>query len=132
MSNPFEPGPSYPPPVPPPYPPPPYPPPYGYGQPAQPTYGRPLPPGTVKNYLIESILVMLCCGAGVFAIPAIIFAAQVDGHLHQGNYQAALDASNNARNWMLIALGLTVVLTLCCTLPICVLYIVGALAGAAH
>jgi hypothetical protein len=33
---------------------------------------------------------------------------------------------------MLIALGLTVVLTLCCTLPICVLYIVGALAGAAH
>jgi hypothetical protein len=94
MSNPFGPGPNYPPPLGPP----PAPPPYSYGQPGPPQYGRPLPPGTVKNYLIESILVLLCCGAGVFAIPAIIFAAQVDGHLQQGNYQAALAASDNAKN----------------------------------
>ncbi|HZL90333.1 MAG TPA: CD225/dispanin family protein [Pirellulaceae bacterium] len=128
MSNPFEPGPFNQPPAPPPYPPP-LPPTYPYSQPAQPAYGRPLPPGTVKNYLIESILALFCC-AGIFAIPAIIFAAQVDSHLQQGNYQAALDASNNARTWLFVAVGIAIAVTLCCTLPTCVLYIVAGLAGA--
>lgn len=125
MSNPFEPGPNYPPPVPPPLPPS-----YPYGQPAPPSYGRPLPPGTVKNYLVESILVLLCCGGGVLAIPAIIFAAQVDGYLRQGDYYGAVEASNKAKLWMLIALGIGLALYVCCIGPVCVLNILAVLAGA--
>ena len=41
---------------------------------------KPLPPGSVKNYLVESILLLICC-AGVFAIPAIVYAAQVNSKL---------------------------------------------------
>ncbi len=91
-------------------------------------YGQPLPP--VKNWLIESILALICCG-GVLAIPAIVFAAQVDGHLRQGNYQAAVEASNSAKLWLTIAVGITVALTLFCTLPVCVLYILAAIGAAA-
>jgi hypothetical protein len=67
----------------------------------------------------------------VLAIPAIVFAAQVDGHLRQGNYQAAVEASNSAKMWLMIAVGIALALTLCCTLPICVLYILAAIAAAA-
>ena len=123
MSNPFEPQPNYPPqPMPPPYP---------YGQAGQPMYRQPLPPGTVKNYLIESILVLICCGGGVFAIPAIIFAAQVDGFLRQGDYYGAVDASNKARLWTMIAAGVGIGITLCCVAPIIVIQILAAIAGAA-
>lgn len=120
MNNPFEPPPSYPP---------------SYGAPGPyapqvpPLYGQPLPPGTVKNWLLESVLALICCG-GVLAIPAIVFAAQVDGHLRQGNYQAAIEASNSAKLWLMIAVGITAALTLFCTLPICVLYILAAIAAA--
>lgn len=78
----------------------------------------------------ESVLALICCG-GVLAIPAIVFAAQVDGHLRQGNYQAAIEASNSAKLWLMIAVGITAGLTLFCTLPICVLYILAAIAAAA-
>jgi Interferon-induced transmembrane protein len=122
MSNPFGPSPNYPyggPPygqMPPPYPKPPGP----------PIYGPPLPSGTVKSWLVESILSLLCCG-GLLAIPAVIFAAQVDNHLRQGNYQAAVEASNQAKLWLTIAVGVTLVPTLFCVLPVCVLYVLAAI-----
>lgn len=109
-----------------------------YGQPinpylpssAPPGYGKPLPPGTVKNWLIESILALICCG-GLIAIPAVIFAAQVDGHLSRGDYQAALQASNNAKLWLTIAVGVAVAINLLCVGPLILLQLMAALAGAA-
>jgi len=63
------------------------------------TTGVVLAPGTtVQNYLVFAILatVFCCLPAG---IPAIVYAAQVNGKL-----QAV--ASNNAKMWCLISLGL--------------------------
>ena len=131
MSNPFQPPPDYPPKKPEfsPYAPPSQP---VYGPPSYgpPMYGTPIPPGTVKNWLVESILALIFCG-GVFAIPAIVFAAQVDGHLRQGNYQAAVEASNSAKTWLLVAVGIGVATMLFCVGPICALNFLGAIAGAA-
>jgi hypothetical protein len=66
------------------------------------------PPMQVKNYLVESILLLICC-AGIFAIPAIVYAAQVNAKLNSGDYHGALESSNNAKKWCIIALciGLT-------------------------
>ncbi len=69
------------------------------------TPGVVIPPGaTVQNYLVFAILVtVFCClPAG---IPAIVFAAQVNGKLQAGDYAGAMQASKNAKLWTLIALG---------------------------
>ena len=101
---------------------------YGnYGQPGGKQY---YPPGSVKNYLIESILSFVFCG-GVLAIPAIIYAAQVDGKLAQGDYQGAVEASNNAKLWLTIAVSVALV----CGLSVGCFYvamIMAAIAGGAH
>jgi hypothetical protein len=60
-----------------------------------------------KNYLVESIVLLLCCG-GVFAIPAIIFAAQVDSKYNAGDYRGAVESSNQAKKWCIIAVCLGV------------------------
>jgi|SRR5579864_4627540 len=65
-----------------------------------------LPPGgTVQNYLVFAILatVFCCLPAG---IPAIIYAAQVNSKLQAGDLAGAQAASNNAKMWCLISLGL--------------------------
>jgi len=70
------------------------------------TTGVALPPGTtVQNYLVFAILatVFCCLPAG---IPAIIYAAQVNGKLQAGDLAGAQVASNNAKMWCLISLGL--------------------------
>ena len=53
-----------------------------------------------KNWLVESILVLLFC-CWPLAIPAIIAASKVDSTYATGNYQGALDASDNARKWVI-------------------------------
>lgn len=63
----------------------------------------PIPGGTVKNYLVESILCLLCC-FWPCAIPAIISASQVNTKLSQGDYQGAVEASENAKKWCLISM----------------------------
>jgi hypothetical protein len=68
----------------------------------------PLPPGTVKNWLVESIISLICCG-GLLAIPAIVFAAQVNTKLAMGDYQGALQSSASAKMWLMIAVGINVV-----------------------
>jgi hypothetical protein len=70
--------------------------------------GKPIPTGTVKNYLVEAILCLVCCG-GIFAIPAIIYAAQVNGKLAAGDYQGAVEASENAKKWCIIAVSIGVI-----------------------
>lgn len=64
---------------------------------------KPLPPGSVKTYLLESILLFVCC-SGLFAIPAIVYAAQTSGKLSSGDYEGAMQTSENAKNWCIIAL----------------------------
>lgn len=63
-----------------------------------------------KNYLVESIVLLVCCG-GIFAIPAIVYAAQVDGKHKSGDIQGAIQASKNAKMWCIIALCIGVVCT---------------------
>ena len=83
----------------------------GPGNPWQSPGGPQVPQGKVKNYLVESILSLLFCG-GVLAIPAIIFASQVDGKLSQGDYQGAVEASKNAKTWLIVAVSVVSVLYL--------------------
>jgi hypothetical protein len=58
----------------------------------------------VPNYLVFAILVtVLCClPAG---IPAIVYAAQVNGKLQAGDIAGAQAASRNAKMWCWIAFG---------------------------
>ena len=88
-----------------------------------------MPPGSVKNYLIESILCLLFCG-GLIAIPAIIYASQVDSKLSQGDYQGAVAASNSAKLWCMISVGVWVVVFGCSMLFVLVMMVAGAAAGA--
>jgi hypothetical protein len=70
-----------------------------------PVQGVVLPPGaTVPNYLVFAILatVFCCLPAG---IPAIVFAAQVNGKLQAGDLAGAQAASNNAKMWCWISFG---------------------------
>src|SRR5579864_8597729 len=70
-----------------------------------PVTGVVLPPGaTVPNYLVFAILatVFCCLPAG---IPAIVFAAQVNGKLQAGDLAGAQSASNNAKMWCWISFG---------------------------
>jgi hypothetical protein len=65
----------------------------------------PAPGVAVQNYLVFAILatVFCCLPAG---IPAIVYAAQVNGKLQVGDVAGAQAASNNAKMWCFISLGL--------------------------
>lgn len=84
---------------------PPPPPPSSFGAP-QPMSGQPIP-----NYLVQSILVTLCCCMPL-GIVAIIFAAQVNTKLQQGDYAGASDASSKAKMFCYIGAGLGLVAVL--------------------
>lgn len=86
-----------------------------------------MPPGTVKNWLVESIISLVCCG-GLFAIPAIVYAAQVNGKLSSGDYQGAVEASANAKKWLIIAVCIGFV----CNGAIILIQVMGALAANAQ
>jgi hypothetical protein len=58
--------------------------------------------------MVEAILCLICCG-GVFAIPAIVYAAQVDAKLRAGDYHGAVRSSENAKMWCIIAVCIGVV-----------------------
>jgi hypothetical protein len=71
-----------------------------------PVTGVVMPPGTaVPNYLVFSILatVLCCIPAG---IPAIVYSAQVNSKLLQGDLAGAQAASSNAKMWCWISFGL--------------------------
>lgn len=79
-----------------------------YASPNMGGYGGGPPPGPIKNWLVESIVSLICCG-GLFAIPAIVYAAKVNGLVAAGNYQGAMEASANAKKWLIIAVCIGVV-----------------------
>src|SRR5271169_7080492 len=75
-----------------------------------PVTGVVLPPGaTVPNYLVFAILATVFCCLPT-GIPAIVYAAQVNGKLQAGDLPGAQLASKNAKMWCWIsfALGLGV------------------------
>jgi hypothetical protein len=82
---------------------------------------------TVPNYLVFAILttVLCCLPAG---IPGIVYAAQVNGKLQQGDLAGAQAASNNAKMWCWISFGLG----LAWFAVVIVLMMVGALSGIHH
>ena len=88
--------------------------PSGYPQPPQapqqpqPYYGA---AQAVPNYLVQSILVTLCCCLPA-GIPAIVFAAQVNSKLQAGDVHGAMNSSKNAKTWCWVSFGLGLVAVL--------------------
>jgi len=61
------------------------------------------PPEPVPNYLVQSILVTLCC-CMPFGIVALVYSAQVNSKLAAGDVSGAQASSRNAGKWAIIAL----------------------------
>ena len=98
-------APQQPPPTQPGYPPaPPLPP--QYGAPQGPGQGQ--PPQNIPNYLVHSILATLFCCLPT-GIAGIVFASQVNSKLAMGDIAGAQKASENARLWTMISVGVGIV-----------------------
>lgn len=69
-----------------------------------PLLGTPAAGGPVESYLTAAILVTLCCCVP-FGIPAIVFAAGVNGKVATGDLAGAREASRKARMWVWISFG---------------------------
>ena len=78
---------------------------------AAPAAGAPLPPGTVPNHLVGSILVTIFC-CWPFGIPAIVYAAKVNGLLARGDLAGAKAASKSASTWLWVSFGVGLVVQL--------------------
>jgi hypothetical protein len=59
---------------------------------------------TVPNYLVPAIISIFCCWP--LAIPAIIFATQVNGKVAAGDIAGAQDSSKKAKMFSFIAIGI--------------------------
>jgi len=71
-----------------------------------------MPPGAkIPNYLVQSILVTLCCCLP-FGVAAIVYAAQVNSKQAAGDLAGAQDSSNKAKMWCWIAFGVGIVANL--------------------
>ncbi|HKO55598.1 MAG TPA: CD225/dispanin family protein [Thermoanaerobaculia bacterium] len=84
-------------------------------------YAAPAAPGSVPNYLVQSILVTLCCCLPA-GIVAIVYAAQVNSKLNAGDIAGAEEASRNAKLWSWIGFGVGI-------LVIVIWAVAGGLAG---
>lgn len=73
-----------------------------YAAPAVTTYGN---EPVIPNYLWQSIVVTLLCG--LLGVPAIVYAAKVDGLKARGDIQGAMSASSSAKMWCWIAFGVS-------------------------
>lgn len=62
------------------------------------------PPVNIPNYLWQAIACTVCC-CWPLGIPAIVYAAQVNTKIGQGDLEGARKASQNAKMWCWIALG---------------------------
>ena len=78
------------------------------------------PPEVIPNYLWQAIVCTACCCIPL-GIPAIVYAAQVNTKVAQGDIEGARASSKNARMWCWIALGVglasTVVWSLISLIP---------------
>jgi len=86
-----------------------------------------VPPGTkIPNYLVQAILVTLCCCLPG-GIAAIVYAAQVNSKLAAGDIVGAQDSSDKAKMWCWISLGVGILVNLI----VIALQVVAAAAGSA-
>jgi hypothetical protein len=77
-----------------------------------PVTGVVIPPGTtVPNYLVFAILTTVFCCLPT-GIPAIVYAAQVNGKLQAGDLVGAQLASKNAKTWCWVSFGVGLGVTL--------------------
>ena len=58
--------------------------------------------------MVWAILATLCCCLP-FGIPAIVFAAQVDGKYASGDYGGAVESADKAKMWCWVAFGVGLV-----------------------
>jgi hypothetical protein len=65
----------------------------------------------IPNYLVQSILVTLCCCL-IGGIIAIVYAAQVNGKLAAGDIRGAREASDKAKMWCWISFGVGIVMNI--------------------
>jgi hypothetical protein len=65
----------------------------------------------VPNYMVPAIISIFCCWP--LAIPAIIFAVQVNNKVQAGDIAGAQDASKKAKMFSFIAIGLGVLGIVC-------------------
>lgn len=77
------------------------------------------------NYLVESILVLMCCNQ-LFGILALVHAAQVQGFHSRGDFRKAEEMAASARMWCLIGLIVGVTLQPICCGAMVFLQIAGA------
>jgi hypothetical protein len=61
-------------------------------------------PVSIPTYLAQAILCTLFC-CWPLGIPAIVYAAQVNGKITRGDIEGAKTASKNAKTWCYAALG---------------------------
>ena len=66
--------------------------------------GPPPPAEAVPNFLVPAILTTICC-CQPFGIVAIVYAAQVNGHLTAGQFAQAKSSSDKAKTWTWVAFG---------------------------
>lgn len=66
---------------------------------------------TIPNYLVQSILVTLCCCLPG-GIVAIVYAAQVNTKLGVGDFAGAQEASDKAKMWCWVSFGVGLVVNL--------------------
>ncbi len=76
---------------------------------------------TVPNYLVQAIISIFCCWP--LAIPAIIFATQVNSKVAAGDIAGAEDASKKAKMFSYIAFGLGALWIIC--VIIYVVFVIG-------
>ena len=93
---------------------PPYQPPYGQPQYGQPQYGPSFGGGypmmaRIPNHLVWAIVVTVCCCLPG-GIVAIVYAAKVSQLETMGDFRGAMEASNNAKKWIIISACVGVVL----------------------
>ena len=82
---------------------------------------------TVPNYLVPAIISIFCCWP--LAIPAIIFATQVNGKVAAGDLAGAQDASKKAKMFSFLAIGLGLAGILIYIIMVLVLCVGGAMMG---
>ena len=62
------------------------------------------PTGHIPDYLVQAILVTICCCIP-FGVVSIAYAAQVNGKVGNGDFTGAKRDSENAKKWAWISFG---------------------------
>ncbi|MCW5515882.1 CD225/dispanin family protein [Muriicola sp. Z0-33] len=65
-------------------------------------------PTKPNNYLVLAIICTVCCCLPA-GIVSIIYAAKVNEAYARGDYEVALKASNNAKIWAFVGIGLAAI-----------------------